>query len=223
MDVSISQAQSEAQYAFDLSVAEAVVQCEDVVPEGATCFICCEDGDLVRGCACRGDNGWVHIGCLVRHAEAISRPPKTPKTYFSTLRRCVTCRQEHEGAVNLALARATWLRYAGDEPLSKWRLVALGNLGATLCNECDPNLLLEAQQKCQQLVDAYTALNGTDHVATVKAEQHLANAMQRRAAQRVVASELDETTRTELRDEAYAMLARVELRRLCGIRRTSPW
>ena len=144
MDVTITQAQADAQYAFDLSVAEAVrppasnecrrsqnereswtalwisrgqnsvpldarrwldarrgekswheldvssspvtlplepelasstcvpqvVQCEDAVPEGATCFICCDDGDLVRGCACRGHNGWVHVAARAEKASS---------------------------------------------------------------------------------------------------------------------------------------------------------
>lgn len=192
-----------AQAEFEASIAEAVDDSKSLVPEGAFCFICLNDGDLVRGCACRGQSGWVHVGCLVRHAEAQSTVRRgrggtvrdRHSAYFAALRSCVTCKQEHEGPVNVALARAAWLRFCGDELKSNYRLTALGNLGAALCNEEDDVKILEAQERLSALVETAKALHGDDHATTIKAEQHLANALQRRGP--------------AYYDEAHKMLRRV--------------
>ena len=42
--------------------------------EGQTCYICFEDGSdegLVRMCACRGGNGFVHVLCLAEQAKIL--------------------------------------------------------------------------------------------------------------------------------------------------------
>ena len=60
------------------AVVTAVAACaEDTA--GQTCYICYGEGDedegLVRGCACRGENGFAHVSCLAQGAQAARVPP----------------------------------------------------------------------------------------------------------------------------------------------------
>ena len=61
------------------------------------CFVCLEKfGLLLRGCACRGSAGFLHVGCLVEAAQA-------NKARWQT---CPTCAQRWTGRLKLGIARA---------------------------------------------------------------------------------------------------------------------
>lgn len=63
----------------------------------AECFICLDgQGHLLRGCACRGSAGFVHLHCLVTAATVNSARWYT----------CPTCEQRWTGRLKLAIARA---------------------------------------------------------------------------------------------------------------------
>ena len=67
--------------------------CEDT----PSCYICLESsGQLLRGCACRGSAGYIHVACLVeanRHRK-------------SAQHECPTCKQRYVGALGMAAAKA---------------------------------------------------------------------------------------------------------------------
>ena len=74
------------------------------VPKTASCYICLEEGNVVRNCACRGDAGCVHVKCLV---ELIERnPQKEDVTHFH----CPVCHQAYAGRLSMVLARIMWQR-----------------------------------------------------------------------------------------------------------------
>ena len=77
---------------------------DDSPPE---CFVCIEEGSassaLLRGCACRGGAGHVHMACLVGAAQAMA------KMWHA----CPTCKQRWTGSLQLELARAR-RELAGD-------------------------------------------------------------------------------------------------------------
>ena len=61
--------------------ATAAVEAYAAATAGQTCYICMGPGDeeegLVRGCACRGENGFAHMSCLTQGAQvAVQRAAK---------------------------------------------------------------------------------------------------------------------------------------------------
>ena len=68
-----------------------------VCADPPVCWVCLESsGELLRGCACRGTAGYVHVTCMVeanRH-RTVARD------------KCPTCEQRFVGALSMALAEA---------------------------------------------------------------------------------------------------------------------
>ena len=63
--------QAEQRYTAALQAAVAACAADT---EGQTCYICFEGGSdegLVRMCACRGGNGFVHVSCLAEQAKIL--------------------------------------------------------------------------------------------------------------------------------------------------------
>jgi len=85
-------------------------------PAGATCcWLCLTDAPaLVRGCACRGSAGFVHVSCLVTAAT------HDPATWI----RCPTCKQDFYGELRRGLATARWELAAALAEGSTERLAA---------------------------------------------------------------------------------------------------
>jgi hypothetical protein len=56
------------------------------VPDGASCYICLDEGcddegkPLVRDCSCRGSTGFAHLSCIVEYAKQKSQQDATPPT-----------------------------------------------------------------------------------------------------------------------------------------------
>ena len=70
---------------------------ECVCAETPVCWVCLEaSGELLRGCACRGTAGYVHVACMVK----ANRHRKVAHD------ECPTCEQRFVGALGMALAKA---------------------------------------------------------------------------------------------------------------------
>merc|ERR1712216_301784 len=84
--------------ACDFSCPECARPWADCVcADPPVCWICLEHiGELLRGCACRGTAGYVHVACMVeanRHRKIAHD-------------QCPTCEQRFAGALSMALAEA---------------------------------------------------------------------------------------------------------------------
>jgi hypothetical protein len=74
---------------YNEAVAVAVEACAEDT-KGQMCYICMDGADkegLVRGCACRGGNGFVHVSCLARQAKILVAEAEEKNLGTST-RRC---------------------------------------------------------------------------------------------------------------------------------------
>ena len=67
-----------------------------------------EEG-LVRGCSCRGGNGFAHVSCLARQAQVAFERSNT----FDRWTTCGLCEQRYHGVVACALGWACWKTYVG--------------------------------------------------------------------------------------------------------------
>ena len=86
----------QAERRYDEAVAVAVEKCA-ADTAGQTCYICYGEGDedegLVRGCACRGENGFAHVSCLAQGAQAaVQRVAQNGWKRWST---CGLCKQDY--------------------------------------------------------------------------------------------------------------------------------
>ena len=97
----------------------------ETAPPEAVCYIFLEQGELMRGCACRGLNGFAHACCLQKYA-------KTAAESYSkvTWTKCVTCKQQFTGALELEMLAAFWRHYKDET--SEASGVAHGCLGFRL-------------------------------------------------------------------------------------------
>jgi hypothetical protein len=79
------------------------------------CIICLDGNPppVQCGCACRGDMGLAHIGCIIRSAEyyATRRGPKA-------WRECQTCKQDFTGVMKMGLTEA-WGSRVAPQPSSQ--------------------------------------------------------------------------------------------------------
>ena len=91
----------------NLSAPWAVQTKSPVAPEGASCWICLEEGPdekghpLMRNCACRGEaSGFAHAPCI---AQYLVVEEKRTKKFEIT---CKNCKQTYQGDMALAVAIA---------------------------------------------------------------------------------------------------------------------
>ena len=154
----IARAGGAEQHHADQKYAEATAAAIEAHAEataGQTCYICMADAaesaeGLVRGCACRGDNGYVHLSCLVRHAQsaveaAIARQPGVEVPFIANETQhwfaCRLCKQHYHGAVAVALGWGSWKTYCGwpDEQFA--RTFAMENVAISL-QDTEPDVAL---------------------------------------------------------------------------------
>ena len=147
---------------------------------GQTCYICLEGFErrhdenegVVRGCACRGTSGFVHLSCLVRGAETavqeafdFNRDEEQKCEQFGRWRRCQFCSMDYQGPVLGALGWAAWRAYStlpeGDlrwfhslALLAKGLASGLGDHAAAL-----PVLEVELQANLNHSRDMFYILN----------------------------------------------------------------
>ncbi len=120
----------QAEQRYDEAVMEAVEECaEDTA--GQRCYICFGEGDedegLIRGCACRGDNGFAHVSCLARGAQAAVE--RDAYTAFARWATCGLCEQQYHGVVLCALGWACWKTYVDRPEGDRARCLAMTLLG----------------------------------------------------------------------------------------------
>ena len=126
------------------AVAEAVEECAEDT-KGQTCYICTEavhwktKEGLVRGCACRGASGFVHVSCLVEQAkiwndeaEENNLDDERADARWLQWLKCSVCEQHYHGVVEHALGWACWKTYLGRPETDASRQCALGLLGEGL-------------------------------------------------------------------------------------------
>jgi len=120
--------QAEPRYNEALQTAVAACAADTA---GQTCYICYGEGDedegLVRMCSCRGENGFVHLSCLVRAAQvAVERGAQKGWKRWHT---CGLCEQKYHGDVLCALGWACWKTYLGRPEMGWLRQGAMNLLG----------------------------------------------------------------------------------------------
>ena len=126
------------------AVAAAVEACADDT-KGQTCFICTQalhwktKEGLVRGCACRGTSGFVHVSCLAEQAKILVAEAEENnlgvEAMTARLKRwyaCRLCEQEYHGVVKCALGWACWKAYVGRPEEDQVHNMAIGQLGSGL-------------------------------------------------------------------------------------------
>ena len=103
-----------------MMAAAAADAADEEESSGRECWVCLNSGAdaggqrLLRGCACRGTAGWVHLQCLVSAAQ--HKP-----TMWS---QCPSCKQRYTGTLLLKLSRTRWEQVRSLPVLSHARLNA---------------------------------------------------------------------------------------------------
>ena len=128
------------------AVAVAVEKCANDT-KGQTCYICTEalhwktTEGLVRGCACRGTAGFVHVSCLAEEAKIFvaegkenNLDIKVKNQSWAKWHTCGLCEQDYHGVVNCALGWACWKTYVGRPEADLERRFAMTELGLGLKN-----------------------------------------------------------------------------------------
>jgi tetratricopeptide (TPR) repeat protein len=114
--------------------AAAIAACHAQGPVGASCFICLDDGEhrpIPLGCACRGNAGFAHPGCI---EDAVVVKGLAGWRWQS----CMTCHTPYTGAMRLELTVRQCDRVCSTEPQgSELRMVCLGNLASEISKD-DP-------------------------------------------------------------------------------------
>ena len=136
------------QYNADKKCAEAVAAAVEACAadtKGQTCYICTQalhwktKEGLVRGCACRGTSGFVHVSCLAEQAKILVAEAEENnlgvEAMTERLKRwyaCRLCEQEYHGVVKCALGWACWKAYVGRPEEDQVHNMAIGQLGSGL-------------------------------------------------------------------------------------------
>ena len=97
--------------------------------DAGACFVCLEASPppIQMGCACRGDAGLAHIGCLIQAAASRAAHGRNAGWW-----QCSTCKQRFTGAMQIGLAEGWWL-FVRDQPAeSEDRLAAASILADSL-------------------------------------------------------------------------------------------
>ena len=97
--------------------------------DAGACFVCLETSPppIQMGCACRGDAGLAHMGCLIQAAESHAAHGSN-KGWWE----CRTCKQDFTGAMRSGLADEWWKRMRDEPAENEDRLAAAGSLASSL-------------------------------------------------------------------------------------------
>ena len=130
----------------------------------ATCFICLEGGDVIRGCGCRGPHaGFAHVACL---AELATKRDDDKPGFSKHWIQCSLCHRAFGGRLKLELHRQLW-RQSRSAPAAK-RNAATALLSAalrehgTVCDYLDnvstlpfdhPTILMDRANHAARLTD----------------------------------------------------------------------
>ena len=130
----------QAEQRYNEAVQAAVEKCA-ADTAGQTCYICmdgtAEEG-LVRGCACRGTAGFVHLSCLAEQAKILVAEGLENNLAFDERwdrwHMCSLCEQRYHGVVKWALGWACWKTYLSRPEGDTLQFSAMRLLGNGLSN-----------------------------------------------------------------------------------------
>ena len=139
--------------------------------DAGACFVCLEASPppIQMGCACRGDAGLAHIGCLI-HAAASRAAHGSNAGWWQ----CSTCKQDFTGAMQIGLAEERWLRVRDQPAESKDRLAAASILACSLHGQ---GKHAEAVQMQRELLDVQRRVLGPEHPHTLTTMSNLASSL----------------------------------------------
>ena len=115
----------------------------------------------MRGCACRGMSGFVHVSCLVEQAKILNDEAEENNldderadARWLQWFKCSLCEQNYHGVVEHALGWACWKTYLGRPEKDGSRHCALSMLGEALIKKGDDHTaalaVFEAQLDMQR-------------------------------------------------------------------------
>ena len=135
------------------------------------CFVCLETSPppIQMGCACRGEAGLAHIGCLIQAAESRAAHGSDEGWW-----ECRTCKQDFTGATQYGLADEWWMRMRDEPAENDDRLAAAANLAFSL--HCQGKYA-EAEQMERELLDAQRRVLGPEHPDTLTTINNLAHSL----------------------------------------------
>ena len=143
----IKKAGGAEQYNANKKYAAAVTVAAEACAEdtkGQTCYICTQalhwktKEGLVRGCACRGTAGFVHLSCLAEQAKILVAEGLENNLAFDERwdrwHMCSLCKQRYHGVVKWALGWACWKTYLSRPEGDTLQFSAMRLLGNGLSN-----------------------------------------------------------------------------------------
>ena len=139
----------------------------------AACIMCFETypPPIQSGCACRGDAGLAHVGCLIE--TAVSQIAHRGNAVWWE---CQTCKRYFTGQMRTGLAGAWWLRVHDQVEESDERLSAAANLASSLSEQGKHG---EAEQLNRELLAVRRRVLGVEHPCTLAAANNLASTIWR--------------------------------------------
>lgn len=138
-----------------------------VAPEGASCWICLEEGHdekghrLMRNCACRGEaSGFAHASCVAKYL--VQEDNKTGKR--ETKDNCKKCNQPYQGdmALAVAIARLDLLEAEGVEHSSVRYLVEKMHVATCQDGVANPEEAIKILEECLTAVKSNRQLPDSD-------------------------------------------------------------
>jgi tetratricopeptide (TPR) repeat protein len=143
----IKKAGGAEQYNANKKYSEAISVAAEACAEdtkGQTCYICTQalhwktKEGLVRGCACRGTAGFVHLSCLAEQAKILVAEGLENNLAFderwARWHMCSLCEQQYHGVVKWALGWACWKTYLSRPESDTVQFSAMRLLGNGLSN-----------------------------------------------------------------------------------------
>ena len=143
----IKKAGGAEQYNANKKYSEAISVAAGACAEdtkGQTCYICTQalhwktKEGLVRGCACRGTAGFVHLSCLAEQAKILVAEGLENNLAFDERwdrwHMCSLCEQRYHGVVKWALGWACWKTYLSRPEGDTLQFSAMRLLGNGLSN-----------------------------------------------------------------------------------------
>ena len=135
------------------------------------CVICLDNDEhpypIPLGCACRGNAGFAHPTCIARVAMA-------DRLQSLRWQKCLTCKQEFTGRMELELAHKWWgkVKTYGKESLD--RLMSGMNLASALSSH---GKYVESEAMHRETIEGQTRVLGPSNPNTLNTTQNLANVL----------------------------------------------
>ena len=137
------------------------------------CIICMDHDPppAQSGCACRGEAGLAHVGCLV--ASAVAQQPHRGNAAWWE---CQTCKQHFTGPMRTGLAEAWWSRVRDEAEESKQRLAAADSLAQVRLAD---GQYAESEKIHREVLGVARRVLGEEHPNTLASAGNLASSLLR--------------------------------------------